>query len=267
MSDLAGATSLAESATGRFDGSPSCGRSPSATSGCVWVGESVSLLGDQFHFVALSWLVLGLTGSGLRARHGPHRGGHPAGRLHARRRGPRPTGSRRASLILASNILRAVVDDGITVLVVTGQVELWHLVVLAVIFGTVDALFFPAMNTLIPLLVPVERLPAANGLVQATQQLAGLVGPAVAGVVVALVGTAPAFAIDAASFAFAALMIAAIHGGRRSAPAAPSATDPAADRGRRVATWPRRRPRRCSRRSAKAPRTRSPIRRSASSSC
>ena len=31
----------------------------------VWFGESVSLLGDQFHYIALSWLVLELTGSGL----------------------------------------------------------------------------------------------------------------------------------------------------------------------------------------------------------
>jgi MFS family permease len=31
----------------------------------VWFGESISLLGDQFYFVALSWLVLQLTGSGL----------------------------------------------------------------------------------------------------------------------------------------------------------------------------------------------------------
>ena len=31
----------------------------------LWCGESVSLLGDQFHFVALSWLTLELTGSGL----------------------------------------------------------------------------------------------------------------------------------------------------------------------------------------------------------
>jgi hypothetical protein len=31
----------------------------------VWFGESISLLGDQLHYVALSWLVLGLTGSGL----------------------------------------------------------------------------------------------------------------------------------------------------------------------------------------------------------
>lgn len=191
----------------------------------LWAGESVSLLGDQFHFVALAWLVLSLTSSGMAlstvliAASLPRVALLLVGGALSDRLAPR-------SLMLASNVLRAVVVALITVLIVTGRVELWHLVGLAVVFGAVDALFIPAMNTIVPMLVPVERLPAANGLVQATAQLAGLVGPAIAGVAVALVGTAPAFAIDAASFAFAAVMLAAIHGGRRSHPA-PSAASSA----------------------------------------
>jgi MFS family permease len=192
----------------------------------LWAGESVSLVGDQFHFVALAWLVLSLTSSGMAlstvliAASVPRVALLLVGGALSDRLAPR-------SLMLASNVLRAVVVTAITILIVTGRIELWHLVGLAVIFGAVDALFIPAMNTIVPMLVPVERLPAANGLVQGTAQLAGLAGPAIAGVVVAIVGTAPAFAIDAASFAFAAVMIAAIHGGRRSHPAPPDGDDQA----------------------------------------
>ncbi len=181
----------------------------------LWAGEGVSLLGDQFNFVALAWLVLGLTGSGLAlgavlvAAAIPRAALMLVGGALSDRLAPR-------SLMLASNVLRAAVVTVVTVLVVTGRVELWHLIVLAIVFGSVDALFMPAMNTLVPMLVPTERLPAANALIQGTAQLAGLIGPAIAGIAVAVAGTAPAFALDAASFAFAAAMVAAIRGGRRT---------------------------------------------------
>lgn len=183
----------------------------------VWAGESVSLVGDQFHFVALAWLVLTLTGSGLAlgtvfiASSIPRAALMLLGGALSDRMAPR-------SLMLGSNLLRAAVVAVLTVLVVSGRADLWHLVVLGVIFGSVDAIFLPAMNTIVPMLVPSDRLPAANALVQGTAQFAGLIGPAIAGIVVAIAGTGPAFAIDAASFAFAALMIAAIRGGRRSVP-------------------------------------------------
>jgi len=60
-----------------------------------------------------------------------------------------------------------------------------------------------------------KNLPGANGLMQGSQQLTGLIGPALAGILIAAVGTAWAFGIDAASFAVAALALAFITGGRR----------------------------------------------------
>ena len=56
---------------------------------------------------------------------------------------------------------------------------IWPLV--GVVFGTVDAVFLPAINTLVPRLVPPSRLAAANALMQGTAQLIGTVGPAIAG--------------------------------------------------------------------------------------
>jgi MFS family permease len=196
----------------------------------LWAGEGVSLLGDQFHFVALATLVFALTGSGLAlgtvlvAVAIPRAALMLFGGALTDRLSPR-------TLMLASNILRSVVVATIAILVLSGRAELWHLVVLGVIFGAVDALFIPALNTIIPMLVPTERLPAANGLVQVTSQFMHFVGPALAGVVVAAVGAGSAFAFDAVTFGLAALALLAIQGGRRPArpasmedgsPAAPS---------------------------------------------
>ena len=182
----------------------------------VWAGEGVSLLGNQFHFVALATLVFALTGSGLAlgtvliAASIPRAALMLFGGALTDRLSPR-------TLMLGSNALRSAVVAVIAVLVLSGGVELWHLVALALIFGVVDAVFYPALNTIVAMLVPVERLPAANGLVQGTTQFMHLVGPAVAGVLVAAVGTGSAFAIDSLSFGLAALALFAMRGGRRVA--------------------------------------------------
>jgi hypothetical protein len=75
------------------------------------------------------------------------------------------------------------------------------------------------------MLVSERLLPPANALVQVMMQLSGLIGPALAGVVVAVVQTGPAFAIDAASFVVAAVAIMLVHGGRRAAEASAERAD------------------------------------------
>ncbi|MFL5718314.1 MAG: MFS transporter [Chloroflexota bacterium] len=172
----------------------------------VWIGESVSLLGDQFNTIALAWLVLGLTGSGfalgviLIAAAIPRGTFLLVGGVLSDRISPR-------DLALVSNVARAVLTTLVAGLVIGDRVELWHLAAVGVVFGTVDAVFLPAINTLVPRLVPVERLAAANAVMQGTAQLVGTVGPAIAGIAVALIGVGAAFVVDAATFAFAALML------------------------------------------------------------
>jgi len=172
----------------------------------VWFGESVSLLGDHFNSVALAWLVLGMTGSGfalgaiLVAAAIPRGIFILLGGVFSDRVSPR-------DLALASNVLRAALTTIVAGLVLGAQVQIWHLALVGVMFGTVDAVFLPAINTLVPRLVPIERLAAANALMQGTAQLVGIFGPALAGLAVAAIGVGAAFAIDAASFAVAALAL------------------------------------------------------------
>jgi MFS family permease len=121
-------------------------------------GESVSVLGDYFHFVALAWLTLQLTGSGpalgsvLMVAAIPRAVFVLLGGALSDRFSPR-------SLMLYSNAFRGVVVGILAVLVLTGTAELWHLFIFAGIFGVVDALFYPAVNTILPMLVDEETLP------------------------------------------------------------------------------------------------------------
>jgi Major Facilitator Superfamily len=190
----------------------------------VFTGETISVLGDQFHFVALAWLALQLTGSGLALGTVLMTAAIPraifvlVGGAFSDRFSPR-------TLMLVSNVIRGVVVAVIAALVLSGRAELWHLYVLAAIFGIVDAFFYPALNTIIPMLVSERLLPAANAAIQGSVQVMGLVGPALAGAAIALVETGPAFVVDAASFGVAALAVYLVRGGRRAAPSPEAAAE------------------------------------------
>ena len=197
----------------------------------LWASEAVSVVGDQFHYIALSWLVISVTGSGLALGTVLIAVGVPRAILLvplgvvADRRSPR-------ALMLAAHVARGVIVAAIAVLALAGAASIPALAALGALFGAADAIYLPAQQAFLPRTVGAERLPSANALLQGTFQLASIVGPPVAGVVIALVGIGPAFAIDAASFAVAALLVALISGGAlvvaaRSNRAVPAAETPA----------------------------------------
>ena len=181
----------------------------------LFTGETVSVIGDNFHFVALAWLTLQLTGSGLALGSVLMVAAIPrvvfmvVGGALSDRFSPR-------SLMLYSNAFRAVVVGIVAALVLTDNAALWQLYIMAGIFGVVDALFYPALNAIMPMLVDEPTLAPANALMQGSQQFATLVGPALAGLLVAWVQTGPAFVFDAASFAVAAVALLFVVGGRRA---------------------------------------------------
>jgi predicted MFS family arabinose efflux permease len=190
----------------------------------IFGGETISVLGDQFHFVALAWLALQLTGSGLALGTVLMTAAIPravlilVGGAFSDRFSPR-------TLMLVSNVIRGIVVAILAGLVLTGSAELWHLYALAAIFGIVDAFFYPALNTIVPMVVPGRLLAPANAVIQGSAQVMGLVGPALAGAFIALLETGPAFVIDAASFGVAALAVFLVRGGRRATSSSPGERD------------------------------------------
>lgn len=198
----------------------------------LWGSEAVSLIGDQFHFVAMSWLVISLTGSGLALGTVLIAVGVPRAILLvpfgvlADRRSPR-------NLMLAAHLGRGAVVAAIAVLAATGSASVLALVVLGGLFGIVDAIYMPAQQTFIPRVVSPDRLPSANSLLQGTMQLSSIVGPPLAGLAIALVGTGIGFTVDALSFVIAAGLIAMLSSGAvvaaRAGASRTSVVEPAAD--------------------------------------
>jgi MFS family permease len=188
----------------------------------LWMGEAVSVAGSRFHFVALPWVVIDATGSGLAlggvltAAAIPRAAFMLAGGAMTDRFSPQ-------GLMLVSNITRALLAAVLALSLAVDRTPLLLLYVVSALFGLADALFYPAYTALVPRLVPRAELAAANSLIQGTAHAAGLAVPAAAGLLIAAAGPATAFGIDAASFLFAAAMLAAIRGGG-GAPAPASGT-------------------------------------------
>src|SRR5438067_178029 len=166
----------------------------------LWIANNLSLVGDFFSYVALAWLVLQLTGSSLAlggvlvAQAVPRSvlmavGGAFSDRLSAR------------VTMLGSMGLRVAVVGPLAILVLSGRVQMWEVYTASAVFGVVDAFFIPARSSILPRLVADRELEPANALLNVSSQVALIVGPALAGVVIASFGTGWAFAADAACFA------------------------------------------------------------------
>ena len=146
----------------------------------LWASEAISVVGDQFHYVALSWLVIDRTQSGLALGTILIATGVPRALMLlpfgvlADRRPPR-------SLMLVAHLARGVIVGALAALVLTGTGSLPVLAILGALFGIADALYIPAQQAFLPRTLDVERLPSANAMLQGTLQLASIAGPPLAG--------------------------------------------------------------------------------------
>jgi MFS family permease len=77
----------------------------------------------------------------------------------------------------------------------------------SLLFGFADAFFTPALQALIPQVIPQHDLPSANAVNSLSTQLGRVAGPALGGIIVGFGGTTLAFALNAASFLIAAFML------------------------------------------------------------
>src|SRR3954465_3162280 len=178
----------------------------------LWTGMTVSLLGDGIFIVAEAWQVydidndpvaLSPVGRWLVGLAGT--GGMPAFLLTG---GIVSDRMERRRVLIAADLVRALVLAATGVLSLAGVLEIWHLVVLAVLYGAGEAFFGPAFGALVPEIVAPRHLVEANSLEQLVRQAGErLLGPAVGGFVVAAVGAGAAFVIDAGTFATSAVCI------------------------------------------------------------
>jgi MFS family permease len=117
----------------------------------------------------------------------------------------------RRKLVLATQTAMGILALGLGVLTVGGWVRLWEVYVFALALGCVSAFDAPARQTFVVELVIEEDLANAVALNSASFNVARLIGPAIAGVLIAGVGSGWVFLINAASFAAVIGSLKALH--------------------------------------------------------
>ena len=171
----------------------------------LFTGQAVSAVGDQIFPIAVTVHVLdnggsvGDLGLVLAARTAALvlfalLGGVWADRLP------------RVRVLIGADAVRLVAVVGL-VLVMTGTTSTAALATLTFLVGAGEAFFRPAFGALIPSVLPDEQLPMGNALSGMTFHTAAIVGPGLAGILVALVGPKGALLVDAVTFGFSLAML------------------------------------------------------------
>ena len=171
----------------------------------LWSGQVVSLIGDGAFLTALGWRTFTLAGSGslgvvllanaLALLATLLLGGALGDRL------PRKT------LMIASDVWRFGAVAALAVVDASGHLSFSLLLVLAVLVGLGDGLFYPAFGGIVPLVVDAPSIPSASSLMGMARWGSLFVGPAIAGGIYGAAGSATVFAADAVSFLVSAALL------------------------------------------------------------
>jgi hypothetical protein len=180
----------------------------------LWLSQSASVIGDNIVLVALALFVIQLTGSAtdLGLVLGAQAlalvaflliGGVWADRIPRHR------------VMISTDLLRFVLHALLAVLIFTGEVRIWQLVVIEMLFGAGEAFFRPAATGLLPQTVPEAEIQQATAVTTMSRNVAEFAGPALATALVLGAGAGWAFALDSATFLVSATFLAGVEGRRR----------------------------------------------------
>jgi hypothetical protein len=120
--------------------------------------------------------------------------------------------------MVATDVVRGVLHGTLAVLIATGTVRIWHMVVIGTLFGTAQAFFQPAYSGLVPQTVPEGDIQAAQALGGVSRELAEFVSPALATALVLGISGAAAFGLDALTFGVSAVLLSRVRTRSRGVP-------------------------------------------------
>ncbi|MGZ5128032.1 MAG: MFS transporter [Actinomycetota bacterium] len=173
----------------------------------LWIGTTVSLIGDGIYIVAMALQVLELDNrAGTLALVGIAWSVPQVLLLLAS--GALSDRLDRRLLMIAGDLIRLAAVTTIGALSIAGVLTVPILVGLVVVYGAGQALFGPSFSAIVPSIVPEEALVEANALGQIVRPASlMLIGPMIGGIITGTLGTGVAFLVDGATFAWSAVMI------------------------------------------------------------
>ena len=183
----------------------------------LWIGQTTSAVGDGLTFLAIAFAVLhiggkatdlGLVFAAFFAAYVSFVlvGGVWADRLP------------RQLVMVAADVLRAIVQVIIGLLLLTNEAQVWQIALGVAVYGGATAFFQPASTGLIPQTVSAGRLQQANALMSISRNGGSILGPPISGLIVAFAGPATVFMIDAATFGVSAVSLLLMRPVKRTSP-------------------------------------------------
>src|SRR6185369_4017998 len=175
----------------------------------LWGGATVSALGDGMSFIALVWLLI-------------ERGGTPAdvGWLAAIYTAPVVIGGLAAGVILdrfdprlvlaVDSAIRGLAVASVPIAAALGVLTTTQIFFVAGVYGLLFMTSAAGIPTMIPRLVRREDLTTANAMESLSFGISGLIGPTIAGLVIATLGAPVVLALDAATYGFFVLCLLAL---------------------------------------------------------
>jgi DHA3 family macrolide efflux protein-like MFS transporter len=199
----------------------------------LWLGQTVSFIGDYFYWLAVPIMLERLTGStamvgiSIILNALPMLVLGPVAGVFVDR-------WERKRTMIVSDVLRALLV--LFFLTVRTADQIWIYFAVGFLMSCVSRFFFPAQNALLPVIVQDEDdLLAANGLMQVVQTVGLLVGPAMAGFAIGFWGEQVAFLVDSVTFIVSAALILTMTVPRRRVE--PSGAEPVTTTGRMAGIW------------------------------
>jgi MFS family permease len=172
----------------------------------LWLAAVASAMGQWMQSTALAWLALDLTDSESFVGIVAFSAGLPfllvsvpAGLIIDR--------FDRRTVLVVCQIIAAVLSITVAIDVLSGQVQPWHLPIAGFVNGSLQATLNPTQQSIVPSLVPRERLTNAIGLMGAGQNGTRVIGPTIAGAVIGFSGTGQAFLLQSIAIVAALIVL------------------------------------------------------------
>lgn len=172
----------------------------------LWVGQTFIYCAGQFWFVALTWLILQKTGSGIALGTVLMAAAIPRGilMLVGGAISDRFPPNTIAAIATAAN---TILSGSLTLLLLTNTFNLYGIILISGLFGISEAFLYPATLALLPRIIRKSRLAQANAWMQGSEQISNVLGPALAGTAIGIFGLTTAFTLNTALFAIGASCI------------------------------------------------------------
>lgn len=184
-----------------------------------FAGQTVSLVGTWIQMIAMSWLVYRLTGSAFMLGIVGFVGQLP-GVVITPFAGVAADRWNRHRMVIATQTGQMIQALALAALVLTGSIQVWHILALSALLGIVNGFDMPARQSfLLELVDRREDLPNAIALNSSMFNGARLVGPAIAGALISMVGEGVCFLINGLSYVAVLIALLVMRVPRRQLPA------------------------------------------------